>query len=52
MKKLLLFMAALAALTVVSVAAQASPQSDLKAFQGYFKKRFPKVPFDDYANGA
>ena len=52
MKKLLLLMAALAALTLVSAAAQASPQSDLKAFQGYFKKRFPKVPFDDYANGA
>ncbi len=52
MKKLLILMAALGAMTVVSVAAQASPQSDLKAFQGYFKKRFPKVPFDEYSNGA
>lgn len=32
-------------------AVQASPESDLKAFQGYFKKKFPKVPFADFSNG-
>jgi len=30
----------------------ASQASDLKALQNYFKKKFPKVPFAEYANGA
>ncbi len=32
--------------------AQASPEDDLKAFQAYFKKRFPDVPFQEFANGV
>ncbi|MDA8363811.1 MAG: sulfur oxidation c-type cytochrome SoxA [Gammaproteobacteria bacterium] len=52
MKKFFALLVALSAMSVVSVAAQASPQSDLKAFQGYFKKRFPDVPLAAYANGA
>ena len=31
---------------------QATPEEDLKAFQEYFKKRFPDVPFDDFINGV
>ena len=30
----------------------ASPQDDIKAFQNYFKKRFPKVPYDRFADGS
>ncbi len=52
MRRFLMLVAALGAMTAVSITAQASPQSDLKEFQGYFKKRFPEVPFDDYANGV
>jgi len=52
MRRLLILVAAASALLAVSVAAQASPQSDLKEFQGYFKKRFPEVPFDDFSNGV
>ena len=28
-----------------------NPKADQQAFQNYFKKRFPKVPFDDFVNG-
>lgn len=28
-----------------------NPQADQKAFQAYFKKRFPKVPYNDFVNG-
>ena len=52
MKTFLVLALALGTVTMVPAVAHASPQSDLKAFQGYFKKRFPKVPFDDYSNGA
>lgn len=47
------FLAAMT-LTLAALAplAQASPQSDLKAFQGYFKQRFPGVPLAAYTNGA
>ncbi|RKZ37273.1 MAG: hypothetical protein DRQ37_02230, partial [Gammaproteobacteria bacterium] len=31
--------------------AMAGPQEDLKIFQDYFKKRFPKVAYEDFANG-
>lgn len=30
----------------------ATPQEDLKAFDAYFKKRFPDTPFEDYVNGV
>jgi L-cysteine S-thiosulfotransferase len=52
MKKLLVLLTALGMATGFTVAAQAAPEDDLKAFQGYFKKKFPNVPFDDYANGV
>ena len=51
MKKFTICLTALGLLAAGSVAVQASPQSDLKAFQSYFKKRFPKVPFDEFSNG-
>jgi sulfur-oxidizing protein SoxA len=34
------------------LAAQATPEDDLKAFQEYFKKRFPDTPFNDFINGV
>lgn len=34
------------------LAASASPQDDLKAFQGYFLKKFPDAKLDDYSNGV
>ncbi len=45
------------ALTAASIAllpatGTASPESDLKAFRDYFHKRFPNVPFDEFANGV
>ncbi len=52
MRRFLILAVGVAVLATMSVAAQASPQSDLKEFQGYFKKRFPEVPFDDYSNGV
>lgn len=52
MRRFLILAVGLAILTTASIAAQASPQSDLKEFQAYFKKRFPEVPFDDYSNGV
>lgn len=48
----------LAILVVVSLvclpASQAfsSPKSDLKKYQSIFKKKFPKVPFNDFSNGV
>ncbi|HHC74648.1 MAG TPA: sulfur oxidation c-type cytochrome SoxA [Thiothrix sp.] len=33
-------------------AAQASPEEDLKAFQDYFKAKFPKTEFSDFVNGV
>lgn len=38
--------------TAAPIAVQASPQEDLKAFRDYFAKRFPNVPFQDFANGV
>lgn len=51
MKKTLFALAALGLVNVAPMVAQASPESDLKEFQTYFKKKFPDVKFDDYANG-
>lgn len=33
-------------------ATQAGPKEDLEAFQGYFKKRFPDVPYEEFINGV
>ena len=51
MKKMLAFAVALGVMAAVAVPAQADPKSDLKQFQSYFKKKFPTIPFDDFANG-
>lgn len=53
MKKIIAITVALAAaLLTLPGASQASPQQDLKAFQQYFKHRFPNTPFKDFANGV
>ena len=45
--------ATLAALIALPVAGNAgSPQEELKAFQDYFKDRFPDTPFMDFQNGV
>ena len=45
--------ALLAALAAgLPVAAQATPEQDLKSFREYFMKRFPGVPLDEYKNGV
>ncbi|MFQ5995838.1 MAG: sulfur oxidation c-type cytochrome SoxA [Acidiferrobacterales bacterium] len=41
----LLFLAGVPALT------KADPAQDIQAFQEFFHKRFPDVPFDEFANG-
>lgn len=41
-----------AALIAGSNVVSATPEQDLAAYQSYFAKRFPAVPFDDYANGV
>jgi len=51
MKKILIGLAALGIVNLAPVAVHASPESDLKQFQDHFKKKFPDVPFDEYANG-
>ncbi len=49
MKKLVTAIAVLA--TGLMSVAHADPAKDLKQFQEFFKKKFPTVPFDEYANG-
>jgi sulfur-oxidizing protein SoxA len=51
MKKILLILAALGVAAGTMPAAVADPASDLKQFQAFFKKKFPTVPLDQYANG-
>jgi sulfur-oxidizing protein SoxA len=34
-----------------SAVAAADPQTDLEQFRGFYKKRFPSVPFDEFSNG-
>ncbi|MEK7303758.1 MAG: sulfur oxidation c-type cytochrome SoxA, partial [Pseudomonadota bacterium] len=51
MKKILTILAALGVAGSFALPVHADPQSDLKEFQGYFKKKFPEVKFDEYANG-
>ena len=52
MRKLLILLTVMGVAGSTTLTAQADPQSDLKEFQGYFKKKFPDVPFDDYSNGV
>ncbi len=45
---------ALSALLVLAtpLAAQATPDDDLKAFRSYFTEKFPNVPMSDFVNGV
>lgn len=52
MRKLLSIVAALSIAATLPYTADASPDQDLKEFRAYFKKRFPKVPFQEYSNGV
>jgi len=51
MKKLLMVFTALTLTAGLAFTVQADPESDRKQFRDYFKKKFPAVPFDEYANG-
>jgi L-cysteine S-thiosulfotransferase len=51
MKKMLTMLAALGIATSFAFPAHADPQSDLREFQDYFKKKYPAIKFDEYANG-
>ncbi len=51
MKKLLVAATALSLLGMMPMVANASPESDLKAFRGFFFKRFPGVKLQDFADG-
>ena len=51
MKKMLLFLAFLGVLAGTASTAMADPAADLNHFREFFKKKFPAVPFDEYANG-
>lgn len=50
MKRILTLIAA-GMVGICGLPAQADPQADLKEFQGYFKKTYPNIKFDEYANG-
>lgn len=50
--KILRVVTALITVICLPLVSQASPQSDLEAFQSYFMERFPDVPFQDFANGV
>ncbi|HHJ13207.1 MAG TPA: sulfur oxidation c-type cytochrome SoxA [Gammaproteobacteria bacterium] len=52
MKKLLTIATTLGLLGAASFGVQASPEQDLKEFRAYFAKRFPDVPFQEFANGV
>lgn len=52
MRKLLISITALSFMVGLPLLAQASPESDKKAFQGYFMKRFPGTAFEDFINGV
>jgi sulfur-oxidizing protein SoxA len=51
MKKIVM-LALTACLTMGASGVYASQADDLKSLQNYFKKKFPKVKFDEYANGS
>lgn len=52
MKALLTTATALALLVGAPLAAQASPQQDLKEFREYYMKKFPGVSLQEYGNGV
>ncbi len=41
-----------AVISLVSLAALASPEADRIMFRKFYEKRFPNVPIEDYVNGA
>jgi len=51
MKKLLLIMTSIVMVTGFAFNVQADPAQDLRAFQDFYKKKFPDVQFDDFGNG-
>lgn len=52
MNKLLLMSIMLIASSLFGQSLFASPESDVELYQDYFKKRFPKVEFQEFANGV
>ncbi len=52
MKKIMTCAALALGITALPMVVQATPEDDLKAFRAYFQKRFPDVPFEDFANGV
>ena len=51
MKNKLLMLMALGLAVAAPLAVQADPASDLRQFQGYFKKQFPNVPLKEFSDG-
>jgi len=51
MKKIAM-MALIAGLAFGATGVYASQADDIKSLQNYFKKKFPKVPFKEFANGS
>jgi sulfur-oxidizing protein SoxA len=51
-KKLLLMLAGLGIAFGAPMTASATPEDDLKEFQGFFKKKFPTVPLEAYNDGV
>lgn len=51
MIKILTMLTAIGLSASFALPVQADPQADLKEFQSYFKKKYPEVKFDEFANG-
>jgi sulfur-oxidizing protein SoxA len=51
-KKLILVLAGLGIAFGAPITASATPEDDLKEFQAFFKKKFPTVPLEAYADGV
>ncbi len=52
MKKWVIYTIAMAIVLGLPLVSQADPESDRKAFQDYFKNRFPNTAFDEFINGV
>jgi sulfur-oxidizing protein SoxA len=53
MKKTLIALTALGLVCGMAASiADTTPEEDREIYQDYFKKRFPNVPVEDFANGA
>lgn len=48
---LIVALTAVAIIIGLQTSAQAGPVEDLRAFQDFFRKKFPEVPFDEFSNG-